>query len=160
MSSIRYVCCLNSDAGCIKRNLAPLFSPIFSGKAEKMGPSETFQRTPPRQCRWLERKKRALRIRAIALRWLVLLWPLLTRRRRLNKITDFQKRTVQHRTLLTHALSSKRAMSPFFFRQNQIEQHRHQCRNDNRRLAKNHRHCLRELGQRRTRLRHAHAERC
>ena len=33
--------CLNSDAGSIKRNPALLFSPIFSGKTEKIGPSET-----------------------------------------------------------------------------------------------------------------------
>ena len=33
--------CLKSDAGSTKRNPAPLFSPIFSGKTEKIGPSET-----------------------------------------------------------------------------------------------------------------------
>ena len=32
---------LNSEAGSTKRFQAPLFSPIFSGKTEKIGPSET-----------------------------------------------------------------------------------------------------------------------
>ena len=40
MSSIRLARYLNSEAICPKRNLAPLFSPIFSGKAEKMEPPE------------------------------------------------------------------------------------------------------------------------
>ena len=33
--------CLNSDAESTKRSQAPLFSPFFSGKTEKKGPSET-----------------------------------------------------------------------------------------------------------------------
>ena len=35
---------LNSEAGSTKRFQAPLFSPIFSGKTEKIGPSETTGR--------------------------------------------------------------------------------------------------------------------
>ena len=42
---VRNICksdsCLNRTAGCTPRPQAPLFSPIFSGKAEKIGPSET-----------------------------------------------------------------------------------------------------------------------
>ena len=42
---VRNICksdsCLNRTAGCTPRPQAPLFSPIFSGKTEKNGPSET-----------------------------------------------------------------------------------------------------------------------
>ena len=42
---VRNICksdsCLNRTAGCTPRPQAPLFSPIFSGKTEKIGPSET-----------------------------------------------------------------------------------------------------------------------
>ena len=42
---VRNICksdsCLNRTAGCTPRPQAPLFSPFFSGKAEKKGPSET-----------------------------------------------------------------------------------------------------------------------
>ena len=41
---VRNICksdsCLNRTAGCTPRPQAPLFSPFFSGKAEKMGPPE------------------------------------------------------------------------------------------------------------------------
>ena len=43
MTSFRFVYYLNSDAECTKRTQAPLFFPIFSGKAEKMGPPEAYQ---------------------------------------------------------------------------------------------------------------------
>ena len=43
---VRNICksdsCLNRTAGCTPRPQAPLFSPFFSGKAEKKGPSETY----------------------------------------------------------------------------------------------------------------------
>ena len=42
---VRNICksdsCLNRTAGCTPRPQAPLFSPFFSGKTEKNGPSET-----------------------------------------------------------------------------------------------------------------------
>ena len=42
---VRNICksdsCLNRTAECTPRPQAPLFSPIFSGKTEKIGPSET-----------------------------------------------------------------------------------------------------------------------
>ena len=42
---VRTICksdfCLNRTAGCTPRPQAPLFSPFFSGKTEKNGPSET-----------------------------------------------------------------------------------------------------------------------
>ena len=42
---VRNICksdsCLNRTAGCTPRPQAPLFFPIFSGKTEKIGPSET-----------------------------------------------------------------------------------------------------------------------
>ena len=42
---VRNICksdsCLNRTAGCTPRPQAPLFSPFFSGKTEKKGPSET-----------------------------------------------------------------------------------------------------------------------
>ena len=43
---VRNICksdsCLNRTAECTPRPQAPLFSPFFSGKAEKKGPSETY----------------------------------------------------------------------------------------------------------------------
>ena len=43
---VRNICksdfCLNRTAGCTPRPQAPLFSPFFSGKTEKNGPSETY----------------------------------------------------------------------------------------------------------------------
>ena len=36
--------CLNSEAERTKRVQAPLFSPIFSGKTEKIGPPEARQK--------------------------------------------------------------------------------------------------------------------
>ena len=44
MRTVKSVCCLNSETVGTKRTQAPLFSPIFSGKAEKIGPSETVQK--------------------------------------------------------------------------------------------------------------------
>ena len=40
MTSVKFGYHLNPEAAGTKRNPAPLFSPIFSGKAEKMGPPE------------------------------------------------------------------------------------------------------------------------
>ena len=65
ISSSKFGCHLKSDAGCTNRVQAPLFSPIFSGKAEKMGPPDAFQRTTQRHSRWVERKKRTQRIRGV-----------------------------------------------------------------------------------------------
>ena len=51
---VRNICksdsCLNRTAGCTPRPQAPLFSPIFSGKTEKIGPPEARQKRP----RWNE----------------------------------------------------------------------------------------------------------
>ena len=40
-AKLKHCSSLNSEAESTKRNQAPLFSPIFSGKTEKIGPSET-----------------------------------------------------------------------------------------------------------------------
>ena len=49
---VRNICksdsCLNRTAGCTPRPQAPLFSPFFSGKTEKNGPSETRRNRPRR----------------------------------------------------------------------------------------------------------------
>ena len=69
---------------------SPLFSPLFSGKAEKRGPPEAVHQNHPATSSLGGKEEAGTEDQRHRLRWLVLAWPFLTRRRR-------------HRNWLNHA---------------------------------------------------------
>ena len=68
---------------------SPLFSPLFSGKAEKIGPPEAVHQNHPATSSLGGKEEAGTEDQRHRLRWLVLAWPFLTRRRRQNRVDAF-----------------------------------------------------------------------